>query len=309
MLKGIDVAVYQGDINWNEVKNNVDFAILKSSYGREINQVADKFEENYAGAKSVGVPIGAYHYSYATTVDEAIQEAKACLEIIKGKTFEMPIWYDVEENRTFATGKDNVSAIINAFCSTMEANGYFCGLYMSKSQLLTYVNKDIRNRYALWIAQYYNECTYPEQYGMWQYSSEGTVGGINARVDMNYCYVDYIKTIKEKGLNGIVADSVPQDVVEPPLEAVIETPPVVEVTNPTPSAPVAETPKLSCVKEGDKNNKVRALQELLNGFGYGLNVDGDFGKLTENAVRDFQSKNGLEVDGIVGKNTWTNLLK
>ncbi len=136
MKKGIDVSQWQGDINWGAV--NADFAILRAGYGRVKSQIDTKFEQNYRNAKAVGMPLGAYWYSYAMSADEAREEAKVFLEIIKGKQFEYPVYFDVEENKALALGRDRVSDIIIAFLEEMEKAGYFAGLYMSASHLTSH---------------------------------------------------------------------------------------------------------------------------------------------------------------------------
>lgn len=201
MKNGIDVSQWQGDINWGAVKT--DFAILRAGYGREKSQVDTKFEQNYKGAKAVGIPVGAYWYSYAMSADEARVEAQAFINTIKGKQFEYPVYFDVEENKVFKLGMNAVSNIISAFCDEMEKAGYFVGLYMSASPLSTYVTQAVRNRYAIWVAHYgVSKPNYNGQYGMWQKSSQGSVSGINGYVDIDECYIDYPKQIKESGKNG-----------------------------------------------------------------------------------------------------------
>lgn len=201
MKNGIDVSEHQGVIDWTRVK--ADFAIIRAGYGREISQKDKKFDINYAGAKAAGIPCGAYWYSYAQSEEEARTEAAVCLEIIKGKQFEYPIYFDVEEQRTLKLGVDKVSAIINVFLRELEKAGYFAGLYMSAYPLKNYVNDTTRRRYAVWVAHYgVSKPDYNGQYGMWQKSSSGRVEGINGNVDIDECYVDYPAIIKNKGDNG-----------------------------------------------------------------------------------------------------------
>lgn len=182
---------------------NADFAILRAGYGRVKSQIDAKFEQNYRNAKAVGMPLGAYWYSYAMSPDEARVEARVFIDIIKGKQFEYPVYFDVEEAKALALGRDRVSDIINAFLEEMEKNGYFAGLYMSASHLTNLTTQYVKDRYAIWVAHYgVNKTTYTGQYGMWQYSSTGRVNGINGNVDMNGCYVDYPTQIKADGRNG-----------------------------------------------------------------------------------------------------------
>ena len=154
-MKGIDVSVHNGDIDWQKVKNaGVKFAILRAGYGREISQKDKKFEDNYKNAKAAGIPIGAYWYSYAFTPDEARIEAKVCIEVLKNKQFEFPIFFDQEEKKTLDTGKGNCSAMVRAFCDELEKAGYWVGLYTSRSILSTHIEDDIKTRYALWVAEW-----------------------------------------------------------------------------------------------------------------------------------------------------------
>lgn len=86
MLKGIDVSEHQGKIDWSAVKSSgVDFAIIRAGYGREISQKDKQFENNYAGCKASGIPVGAYWYSYATSAEAAKLEAQVCLEVLKSR--------------------------------------------------------------------------------------------------------------------------------------------------------------------------------------------------------------------------------
>ena len=214
MKNGIDVSRWQGDIDWKSVRT--DFCIIQAGYGREISQKDICFEKNYAGCKSARIPCGAYWYSYATSEEEARKEAAVCIEVLKGKQFEYPIYYDVEEQRILSLGKDKVSAIIKAFCGELEKAGYFVGLYMSAYPLGNLTSEVVRSRYAVWVAHYgvIKPC-YSGAYGIWQKSSNGTITGIAGNVDINEAYEDYPTIIKAAGLNGFSKpEPVPQ--VKPP---------------------------------------------------------------------------------------------
>ena len=201
MKSGIDVSSHQGKIDWTKVQT--DFAILRAGYGREISQKDAQFEANYEGANAAGIPVGVYWYSYAMTPEEARKEADVCLEVIKGKQFGYPIYFDVEEEKQLKLGKEKVSAIILAFLEKVEAAGYWVGLYMSASPLSDLVTDSIRNRFAVWVANVdVSKPSYSGSYGMWQYSWKGVISGIAGDVDLDYCYVDYPALIKAKGLNG-----------------------------------------------------------------------------------------------------------
>lgn len=199
---GIDISKHNGKINFEKVKKSgVEFVIMRAGYGKEAGQKDPLFEENYAGATKAGLPVGAYWYSYAKTPEESKKEAQVCCEVIKGKKFEYPIFFDIEEKATFASKK--ADAICKAFCDFMEGKGYFAGIYISRSPAQTYLSEETRKRYALWLAEYGTKINYKSgSYGMWQRSSTGVVDGISGTVDLDNSYINYPEIIKAKGLNG-----------------------------------------------------------------------------------------------------------
>lgn len=201
---GIDVSRYQGVIDWEKVKAaGVEFALIQAGYGDTLsypNQIDPQYERNYNSCKEIGLPVGAYWYSYATTVEAAKREAQSCIALLNGKQFEYPIYYDVEETRIFSTGKTN--EIIEAFCTELEKANYWVGIYIYRSAAQTYLNQRTRSRYAMAVSEYGSKLNYNGQYGIWQNSSTWRVDGINGNVDHDWCYVDYPKVIKERGKNG-----------------------------------------------------------------------------------------------------------
>lgn len=202
-IKGIDVSEWQGDIDFAKVKaSGIDFVIIRAGFGKYIKQKDPKFEQNYKRAKAAHLNVGVYWYSYAATVEDARREADICLEVIKGKQFEYPIYFDLEEQSQFAKGRTFCSDLVKAFCDRLEKAGYFAGLYISRSPLQQYISADVAKRYALWIAEYGSKCNYNGTYGIWQYSSTGRVNGISGSVDMDISYVNYPKIIKDGGFNG-----------------------------------------------------------------------------------------------------------
>ncbi len=222
-MKGIDVSRHNGAINWQRVRDaGIKFAILRAGFGKLASQKDTTFEENYAEAKSVGIPVGAYWFSYATTVDEARQEAEICISILRGKQFEFPIYFDLEDQRSLQTGKANCSAMVRAFCDTLEQAGYWAGLYTSRSYLATHIEDDIKSRYALWVAEWGSKLNYSGAVGIWQYSDKGKVDGITVSTDLDECYVDYPAQIRKAGLNGYPKQEPEPEVPAPVPEDGIE---------------------------------------------------------------------------------------
>ena len=209
ILYGIDVSYCQQKIDWVKVKasGKVSFALIRAGFGKILkNQVDDYFEENYAGCQKSGIPCGAFWYSYATSAAEARQEASVCLQVLQGKQFAYPIYFDLEEKKQFALGKQVCSEMVEAFCSTLEQAGYYAGLYCSTFYLENYVTESVRNRYTVWCADYSGECGYSGDYGIWQKGC-GTISGINGDVDLDECYIDYPTIIKNAGLNGFAKNA------------------------------------------------------------------------------------------------------
>lgn len=210
-FRGIDVSKWQGNIDWNRVKaSGVDFAILRAGYGSVSSQKDVTFEDNYQNAKAAGIPVGAYHYSYAKDIAGAKREAQTFLEWIKGKQFEYPVVFDIEESATYNLGKNTVSEIIKTFCSIVEAAGYYVSVYTNKNWLDHVVSDEVKSKYDTWLAQWTSTPSYTGPYGMWQYTSSGVVDGISGRVDMDIAYKNYPEIIKRKQLNGWSGADVPQ---------------------------------------------------------------------------------------------------
>ncbi len=198
---GIDVSQYQGNINWSAVKNRgVDFAILRIGYYLESKgqTVIDPyFESNYNECKRLGIAVGGYFYSYAFNSSEASREASACISVIRGKHFEMPIFLDVEDNilkNGVASGKTNKNELTNAsitFCDMLNNAGYRSGVYASKNFFRDYLNVSVLERYNIWLAHYTTSTDYTGKYDIWQYTSSGSIPGISGNVDLDWCFTRY----------------------------------------------------------------------------------------------------------------------
>ncbi|MGN0677716.1 MAG: glycoside hydrolase family 25 protein [Ruminococcus sp.] len=201
---GIDVSTFQHDIDWKTVKNSgVDFAIIRAGYGRELYQVDAKFHENMQKAKDAGIDCGAYWYSYATTPEQAVLEAETCYQIIKDYQFEYPIVFDIEDESQKHLSTATISAIIESFCSTLEEKGYYVSLYSYASFLNSSVYQSTLEKYDVWVAHYnVSAPSYNGNYGMWQYTSSGTVSGIEGSVDLDYSYKNYPYLMEKYHLNG-----------------------------------------------------------------------------------------------------------
>ena len=198
-LKGIDVSGWQGIIDFNVVKESgVDFVIVKA--GEEYDTV-DTWETNYANAKKAGLMVGAYWYSYATTLEDGKKEAKAFAAALKGKQLDFPVFFDLEERAQFDLGVDFCTKLVNTFCGVLEKSGYYAGVYCSTFWYTNYVKDNVRLKRPAWIADYRGRCYYDAACGMWQYGI-GRVDGIQGDCDLDWGYIDYSKYIKANKLNG-----------------------------------------------------------------------------------------------------------
>jgi len=219
-MKGIDVSKHQGKINWNLVKNNINFAILRIGYGMYNSQKDKQFERNYSECKRLGIPMGVYHYSYAKNIDQAKKEANLVLNWLKDKELQLPVYFDIEDNSQSGLGKEMLTNMCIAFCETIENAGLWAGVYANKYWFNSLLNREVlESKYTIWVAQYYNKCTYNGKYDIWQYTSSGRINGINGNVDMNYMYRDLISEIGNKTSNktNIEVDETNENVQEEPI--------------------------------------------------------------------------------------------
>lgn len=209
VLKLIDVSAHNGVVNWEKVKKSgVDGVIIRTGFGEEHpSQIDTRFEANYKGCKDVGLPVGAYHYSYATTPEEAEKEADFVIKLLKGKQFEYPIYFDIEDRVHVELSKETCDSIVIAFCSKLEKAGYWAGVYSFDGFFSSNLSTAIIQRFSAWVARVENvKPTFCKAYGMWQYSWKGFVPGIVGEVDMNYCYKDFPALIKSRGKNGFAVE-------------------------------------------------------------------------------------------------------
>lgn len=209
--KYIDISKFQGNVDFAKVKGHVDGVIIRAGYGA--NNIDAQFKRNITECNRLGIPCGVYWFSYAYTEAMAKKEAEYCLAAIKPYRVELPVCFDFEyDSVTYAQkngvgiGKTLATSLCHAFCGTIEAAGYYAMNYTNKDYLSRYFD-DTTLKYDLWLAAWpakpdpnnppRKDC------GIWQYTSKGSVPGINGNVDMDYAYKDYPEMIKKAGLNKL----------------------------------------------------------------------------------------------------------
>ena len=209
MFDAIDVSKWQGTINWGTVKKaGVSHAMIRAGYGNSVRQTDPQFKRNAAQCIALGIDWGVYWYSYATSPEQARQEARCCLQVIKGLRPTMPVAYDIEyEPGILALSNAQRTAMVKAFLEEVEAAGYYGILYASTDFIRNRLNWRELTQYDVWAAQYGSACTCPLPYGIWQYSSQNPLGipGYGNSLDCNRVYKDYPAIVQAAGLNGFTA--------------------------------------------------------------------------------------------------------
>lgn len=193
-LNGIDVSEHNGSINWSKVKNTgqVDFAIIRAGYGREMDQRDKRFDYNIQNAQANYIPCGVYWFSYALSPEEALVEAETCYSMIKDYNYQLPVYFDIETDDQWGLTAATCSAMCEVFCKYMQDRGYTAGIYSCASFLETKVYHTVRQKYEIWVAEYGHSVDhYTGSFRIWQHSCTGILDGIPEDVDLNYAYVNY----------------------------------------------------------------------------------------------------------------------
>jgi len=200
-LLGMDVSEHNAVIDWGKVKaeGRIKYAMIRCGFGQNFTSQDDKyFERNVKEAERVGIPWGPYLYSYALDTKQAESEVEHVLRLIKGKSPQYPVAFDMEDadgykNKRGVMGNHALLVdICDRFLSLIAVKGYPVLLYASKYWLENILNSSKLDKYPKWVAQWAKECTYAGTRQMWQFTSDGVVAGISGRVDLNYCHVDYL---------------------------------------------------------------------------------------------------------------------
>ena len=192
-IKGIDVSEWQGDIDWQQVKDSgVEYVIIRvGGRGTEEGTLYgdDRCQEYYAGATAVGLKVGAYIFAQSITVEEAVEEAEFVLEQVKDWDVQMPLVYDWEYVGQYARTADmdsrTLTDMAKAFCERIRDAGYTPMLYFGRSQSVDLLNLEELVDYPFWLAMYTTIMDYPYKVDMWQYTDTGSVPGISGNVDLN----------------------------------------------------------------------------------------------------------------------------
>ena len=219
ITRGIDVSRWNHQIDvitgeylpldWKAIKKaGFNFVILKAGSTRSGKEPT--FESDYANAKAAGLMVGAYYYTYSTNTEEIETDVENLIKYIEGKSFEYPIYFDIEDPTLISLGKETLTKLCETFICSMQEKGYYSALYTNHNWLTNILDTTrILSLFDIWYARYpendypvWNEEKYGKQLSMWQYTQNGEIEGIDGYFDMNFCYRDYFSIMKKWGLNG-----------------------------------------------------------------------------------------------------------
>ncbi len=194
---GIDVSKWNGEIDWDKVKNaGVEYAIVRAGYrGSKSGSLVEDplFAANMKGAAASGMPVGIYFFTQAVNEVEAVEEASVVLSLIRDYKIDYPVFIDTEgaggAGRADALDPETRTLVCEAFCRTIENAGYDAGVYASRNWYNNNLYTERLENYVIWLAEYRGVPLYQGYYRMWQYTSKGRIDGIDGNVDMNISYL------------------------------------------------------------------------------------------------------------------------
>ena len=191
--KIVDVSRWNNTVDYKALKKKgITGVVIQCGYGMVSSQKDPYFESNYKKARANKMLVGVYHYSYAKSVAEAKEEAKVCLGWLKGRSLDMPIYIDMEEENLTYLGKSTLTKIATEFCKTIEKAGYKAGVYANANWFKNNLNySSLKKNYRIWLAQY--SSTKDDDCDIWQYTSKYIVNGNT--FDCNICYKSFGKTM------------------------------------------------------------------------------------------------------------------
>lgn len=214
---GIDVSKWNKTIDWEKVKEaGVEFAIIRCGYrGASTGALVldPMYEQNIRGAIEADIPVGVYFFTQAVDEVEAVEEASMVIRLIEDYDVDYPVFLDSESaggrGRADGLEAEERTRIHKAFLDTVKASGYETGIYGSRNWLNEQVDMEELSDYRTWLAEYAEIPAYDGYYHMWQYTSKGSVEGIETRVDLNLCYMNIDTSINHAkgaaGYSGVVS--------------------------------------------------------------------------------------------------------
>ena len=336
-LRIIDVSEHNQKINWEQARNHIDGAILRCGYGMDMKSQDDLWwKYNADECTRLGIPFGTYLYSYADTDTKSRSEAAHVLRLIKGYKLSYPVYLDLEEEHSPDTRPHAVRGA-RIFAGILEAAGYQVGIYANESWYKRTIGGAL-DKYTKWVAKYSSKAPDVPDVDIWQYTSSGSVPGISGKVDLNYCYKDYVgdeapvdnkqetsignSVIRDGQIHcnnftgaGMAVDGYDGPETRKGAVMVLQTGLNMDYgagldVDGVLGAMTLQALGSHFVCKGECQYMVTALEILLMLKGYNTQVEcpGSFGTGLNAAVRAYQCDHGLTVDGIAGRNTFMSLV-
>lgn len=289
-VKGVDISVWNGDVDFEMLKRNgISFVMIG---------MGKRFAENVQKAEAAGMPWGGYFYTDSVSPAEDEEELAKILDRLKGKRPTYPIAIDVEDDGTKAAkggwNYANVNRNAKFLLEGLEKAGYYPMLYTGFEEIENHIDESVWRKYDMWWAQWATRCGYPgDNLGMWQFGGETNYicsPYIEGKIfDQNYAYKDYPTIIKSGGWNNWGTPEplpdYPDDDYPPYQDGTVKD--VQEWLN---SAYGASLEVDGICGQLTKKALISALQTILNDtYGAGLDVDGIFGRKTKAAIRNLSN--------------------
>lgn len=204
---GIDVSHHQGTIDWDAVKPQIDFAIIRCGYGDDLTDQDDKqWVRNADACTRLGIPFGVYLYSYALTDAQARSEVEHVLRLIEGYDLSLPIYLDLEDDSILNNcSRDDILRHTRIFCDIIEDAGYSAGVYANYNWWTSYLTSSEYDQWDRWIARYASSTGYNKEYTIWQFTSSGSINGISGNVDLNYWYGTFPPAVHEHSYSSYIS--------------------------------------------------------------------------------------------------------
>ena len=336
-LRIIDVSEHNQKINWEQARNHIDGAILRCGYGMDMKSQDDLWwKYNADECTRLGIPFGVYLYSYANTDEKSRSEAAHVLRLIKGYKLSYPVYLDLEEEHSPDTRPHAVRGA-GIFAGILEAAGYQVGIYANESWYKRTIGSAL-DKYTKWVAKYSSKAPDVPDVDIWQYTSSGSVPGISGKVDLNYCYKDYVgdetpvdnkqetsignSVIRDGQIHcnnftgaGIAVDGYDGPETRKGAVMVLQTGLNMDYDAGLDVDGILGALTLQALGNhyvciGECQYMATALEILLMLKGYNTPVEcpGSFGAGLDAAVRAYQDDHGLTVDGIAGRETFMSLV-
>lgn len=202
-MKGVDISTWQKNVDYLKLKaNGIEFAIIRAGYGKNESQKDNMFEKHYAGCIYAGMKVGAYLYAYASTIEGAKLEAENCLKFIKGKKFDLPIFYDVEDKNQQNIDRNTLTEMCKVFCDTIISAGYQAGIYANLYWFNNKLNVKELEKYNIWLAQWNSKPTANFRVDIWQYDV-GYIEGNVGKIDKDIAYKEYPQSYQQPVENSV----------------------------------------------------------------------------------------------------------